>query len=510
MLLRYGQAAITPPPLAESTEIPEATPTWETEDFFHERHIDDQQLRSFLLARGRLTREQLDAALEEQQHTGHPLWRTLINLQLLTPQDMMEVIQALAVASETPDAPAASRPRKREHEWHALHVDDTTTAVELVNTIFAGAIHARATDIHIEPQLPRMRVRYRIDGMLFDVMTVPPALEMPIISRIKILADMDITERRLPQDGHITATVEGQEYNMRVATIPTTQGEKLVLRLLSKSNVLTGLKQLGLEPEDERRLRNLIAKPQGMILVTGPIGSGKTTTLYAALNEVNILTNNIVTIEDPAEYQLTGINQVEVDTKAGLTFASGLRSILRQDADILMVGEIRDVETATVAVRAALTGQQLFSTLHTVDAPSAITTLENFGIQPYLIASALSGVVAQRLVRRVCSACRRWYTPSPAVLRQVGLQPRGGKEYRFAYGVGCEACYHTGYLGRTGIFEILQVSDTIKHLIIERAGEKAIQAAAIREGMSTLAQSGTKKILQGITTPQEVMREVFL
>jgi len=240
-----------------------------------------------------------------------------------------------------------------------------------------------------------------------------------------------------------------------------------------------------------------------------PIGSGKTTTLYAALNEVNILTNNIVTIEDPVEYQLTGINQVEVDTKIGLTFASGLRSILRQDADILMVGEIRDVETATVAVRAALTGQQLFSTLHTIDAPSAITTLGNFGIQPYLIASALSGVVAQRLVRRICPACRRWYTPSPAVLRHLGLKP-GQREWQFAYGTGCEACYYTGYLGRTGLFEILRVSETVRHMIIAQESEHALKTTAMREGMHTLQQSGITKIIQGVTTPQEVMREVYL
>jgi type II secretory ATPase GspE/PulE/Tfp pilus assembly ATPase PilB-like protein len=354
-----------------------------------------------------------------------------------------------------------------------------------------------------------MRVRYRIDGMLFDVLTVPQPLETSIISRIKVLADMNITERRLPQDGRLSFQLSDQEYNMRVATIPTAYGEKLVLRLLIKSNVLTGLKQLGLEPDDEQHLRSLIAKPQGMILVTGPIGSGKTTTLYAALNEVNILTNNIVTIEDPVEYQLTGINQVEVDTKIGLTFASGLRSILRQDADILMVGEIRDVETATVAVRAALTGQQLFSTLHTIDAPSAITTLGNFGIQPYLIASALSGVVAQRLVRRICPACRRWYTPSPAVLRHLGLKP-GQREWQFAYGTGCETCYYTGYLGRTGLFEILRVSETVRHMITARESEHALKTAAIREGMHTLQQSGVTKIIQGVTTPQEVMREVYL
>jgi type II secretory ATPase GspE/PulE/Tfp pilus assembly ATPase PilB-like protein len=390
-----------------------------------------------------------------------------------------------------------------------IEVDETATAVQIVNTIFAGAIQARATDIHIEPQVPRMRVRYRIDGMLFDVLTVPHALEMSIISRIKVLADMNITERRLPQDGRLSFRLGDHEYNMRVATVPTVQGEKLVLRLLMQSNVLTGLKQLGLEPDDEQRLRSLIAKPQGMILATGPIGSGKTTTLYAALNEVNILTNNIVTIEDPVEYQLAGINQVEVDIKIGVTFANGLRSILRQDADILMVGEVRDVETATVAVRAALTGQQLFSTLHTNDAPSAITTLGNFGIQPYLIASALSGVVAQRLVRKVCPECRRWYTPSPAVLRQLGLVP-GQQEWRFAYGVGCAACYYTGYLGRTGLFEILCVSETLRHLITDRASEQKIQAVAICEGMHTLQQSGLTKIIQGITTPPEVMRDLYL
>ncbi len=606
-----------------------------------EHHIDDQLLYAVLLASGRLAPEQLREALAEQQRTGHPLWRTLINLGLLAPQDIVEVMQVpeprgrvqdpllvealratqrlapeqleelekaqqhdhrslaawcteqgwlsreelgpllaqyvhcpfvdirrvvldeallrlfprhylrahlllpVRVEGETLLLAMANPQDQASQDWvHQLtgysvqpllaleddlravlktrvvpepsraprrlvRVEENTTAVQLVNAILEGAVQARATDIHIEPHLPRMRVRYRIDGILFDVMTVPATLEMPVISRIKILADMDITERRLPQDGHMTVRIEGQEYHMRVATIPTTHGEKLVMRVLSRHNVLMGLKQLGLEPEDEQRLRSLIAIPQGMILVTGPIGSGKTTTLYAALNEINILTNNIVTIEDPVEYQLAGITQVEVDPKAGLTFASGLRSILRQDADVLMVGEIRDVETAMVAVRAALTGQQLFSTLHTADAPSAITTLEYYGIQPYLVASALSGVVAQRLVRTVCTECRRWYTPSPALLRQLHLSPEG-QEYRFAYGAGCDACYHTGYRGRTGIFEILKITDTIRRLIIEQASEKAVQTAAIREGMSPLAQSGIKKILQGITAPQEVIREVFL
>jgi type II secretory ATPase GspE/PulE/Tfp pilus assembly ATPase PilB-like protein len=507
-LLRVSTPANVPP-ADTSDPVPSVAAPEVPEHLFNERHISDQQLQEFLLDHGRLPREQLDVALRDQQHTGHPLWRSLINLQLLSPQDMMDVLRTLGTAAPESEVLEGTPPKRREREWHGLRMTSRMTAVELVNAIFEGAAHARATDIHLEPNVPQMRIRYRIDGVLFDVMAIPADLEMPVISRIKVLADMDITERRLPQDGHIAIRVVSQEYNMRVATIPTTNGEKLVLRLLNTHNVLTGLKQLGLDTDDEQRVRRLIAKPQGMILVTGPIGSGKTTSLYAALNEVDILANNIVTIEDPVEYQLPGVTQVEVDVKGGLTFASGLRAMLRQDADILMVGEIRDHETAAVAVRAALTGQQLFSTLHTVGAPSAITTLENFGIQPYLVASALNGVVAQRLVRCVCPMCRRWYTPSKAVLQQVGL-PHDRQDYRFAYGVGCETCYYTGYMGRTGLFEVLRVSDTIKHMIIGRADESALQAMAIQEGMHTLAQSGIKKILQGVTTPQEVMREVFL
>ena len=522
VVLRYGRFVDSDVPALTSPRVAFEGTAEKVGQAVDEYSIDDAQLQTFLLQSGRLTQEQLDAALQARQHTGHPLWRTMLNLGLLTPQEMTEIIKTQGPPGQAQPTttngalvgspePGRALVLQAHHEVarRVIEVEETATAVQIVNTIFEEAIQARATDIHIEPQVPRMRVRYRIDGMLFDVLTVPQLLEPSIISRIKVLADMNITERRLPQDGRLSFHLREQEYNMRVATIPTAHGEKLVLRLLMKSNVLTGLKQLGLEPDDEQRLRSLIAKPQGMILVTGPIGSGKTTSLYAALNEVNILTNNIVTIEDPVEYQLTGINQVEVDTKIGLTFASGLRSILRQDADILMVGEIRDVETATVAVRAALTGQQLFSTLHTVDAPSAITTLGNFGIQPYLIASALSGVVAQRLVRRICPECRRWYTPSAGVLHHLGLK-LDQQEWQFAYGVGCETCYYTGYLGRTGLFEIIRVSETLRHLITAQKSEQAIKAVAIQEGMHTLQHSGIAKIIQGVTTPQEVMREVYL
>jgi type II secretory ATPase GspE/PulE/Tfp pilus assembly ATPase PilB-like protein len=519
-LLRYGRGTLAPEAASVHLTPLHAVKTAEELPAVDTYSISDQRLYAYLLHSGRLTREQSTAALEAQQNTGHPLWRTILNLGLLTAQEMTEIVKMLGMATPpfqtNGEAATSVEPgtalvpqASREIVRRIIEVDETATAVQIVTTIFEGAIQARATDIHIEPQVPRMRVRYRIDGMLFDVLTVPQPLETSIISRIKVLADMNITERRLPQDGRLSFRLSDQTYNMRVATIPTAHGEKVVLRLLQSSNVLTGLKQLGLEPDDEQRLRALIAKPQGMILVTGPIGSGKTTTLYAALNEVNVLTNNIVTIEDPIEYQLPGINQVEVDTKIGLTFASGLRSVLRQDADILMVGEIRDIETALVAVRAALTGQQLFSTLHTVDAPSAITTLGNFGIQPYLIASALSGVVAQRLVRRICLSCRQWYTPTPAVLRQLGLDP-DERPWRFAYGTGCETCYYTGYLGRTGLFEICRISEALRHLIIAQESEHGLKTAAVAEGMHTLQQSGMTKIIEGLTTPQEVMREVYL
>ncbi|RMF89696.1 MAG: type II/IV secretion system protein [Nitrospinota bacterium] len=382
------------------------------------------------------------------------------------------------------------------------------SVVQLVSSIIEGAVQVRATDIHLEPQALEMRVRYRIDGMLYDVMAIPLSLQPAVISRVKVLAEMDITERRVPQDGRMSMTIQGNEYHMRIATLPTKRGEKLVIRILTETNVFKGLKQIGLDERETVLVKRLIARPYGMILVTGPIGSGKTTTLYAMLNELDILTNNIVTIEDPVEYLLTGINQVEVDPKAGITFASGLRSMLRQDADILMVGEIRDNETARIAVRAALTGQQVFSTLHTVDTPSAITTLRNFDIQSFLIASALNGVVAQRLVRKICPYCKEGYSPSQAILRQLGLADDGA--YTFFVGRGCEACYYTGYLGRTGVFEILVIDKTIKELITNQASEDEIKETAIKEGMRTLHQSGVQKVIDGITTPEEVMREIFL
>lgn len=383
-----------------------------------------------------------------------------------------------------------------------------TSTINLVNSIIEGAVHAKATDIHFEPQThEELRVRYRIDGMLHDIMTVPPQLHSTVISRIKVLADMDITDRRQSQDGHITMRIAESEYYMRIGTLPTKLGERLVIRLLDESQVIRGLKQLGLESEDMQQIEEFISTPYGMILVTGPVGSGKTTTLYSALNEINILTKNIITIEDPVEYQLPGISQVEVDPKIGLTFAAGLRSILRQDPNTLMVGEIRDPETASVAVRAALTGQQLFSTLHTQDAPGAITTLAYLGVQPFWVASALIGVIAQRLVRKICPYCKEPYTPNVRRLNVLDLEKENSRQ--FLHGRGCERCFHTGYSGRVGVFEVMKVDNHLRELITRGTPEAEIKKDAINRGMNTLRISAVKKILRGETTVEETLRVIL-
>ncbi|MBD3307803.1 hypothetical protein GF339_15315, partial [candidate division KSB3 bacterium] len=355
-------------------------------------------------------------------------------------------------------------PNKRIWMTQVGEAGEDISTVKLVSSLIEGAIHANATDIHLEPQInEELRVRYRIDGILHDIMKVPKQAHLMVISRIKVLADMDITERRQSQDGHITMKIGNDDYYMRIATLPTKLGERLVIRLLNEARIITGLKQLGLEPDDLQLVEDFISTPYGMILVTGPVGSGKTTTLYSALNEINILDKNIMTIEDPVEYQLPGINQVEVDPKIGLTFAAGLRSILRQDPNTLMVGEIRDPETASVATRAALTGQQLFSTLHTQDAAGAVTTLSYLGVQPFWIASSLTGVIAQRLVRKVCPSCKERYTPEPRLRTLLQLDA----DQEFYHGKGCDACFHSGYSGRTGIFEVMKVDSHLRELIVQ-------------------------------------------
>lgn len=382
------------------------------------------------------------------------------------------------------------------------------SAVQLATAIIEGAINTGATDVHLEPQLPEMRVRYRVDGVLYDVMSIPQEMQMQLMSRLKLLSDMNITEKRKPQDGHFTMQFKGRELNFRTSSISTHLGEKMTIRFLDEGRVLTGLKQLGLESDELSVLENQIQNPHGMMLVTGPIGSGKTTTLYAALNHTNILNQNVVTIEDPVEYRLQGINQIQVNPDIGLTFEACLRSVLRHDADVIMVGEVRDGETARVATWAALTGQLVFGTLHTSSAVNAITMMINLGVEPYLLASALTCVVAQRLVRKLCPECSEMVEPPDYIRHQFGVGD--DPDIRIGQAVGCPKCYQTGYAGRTGIYEVLLVDNDLRRMILEKRPESEIVAAAYEKGMRTLWQNGVYKVLEGVTTPEEVLREIVL
>ena len=381
-------------------------------------------------------------------------------------------------------------------------VAEEAPVVKLVNLILMQAVKDKASDIHIEPAEDILRVRFRIDGILHEVLTPPKNLQSVIASRIKILAKMDIAETRKPQDGRIGLKMENKALDLRVSTFPTIHGENIVLRLLDKTTVIFGLADLGLSEKDLKDFDNLIRAPYGIILVTGPTGSGKSTTLYSALSTINSLEKNIITVEDPVEYELPLIRQTQVNIKAGLTFATGLRSILRQDPDIVMVGEIRDKETADIAIQASLTGHLVFSTLHTNDAASAVTRLIDMGVEPFLISSSVIGMLAQRLVRIICQKCKEKYTPSAEALKNMGL-----KEDALLYkGKGCEACKNTGYAGRVGVFEFLRISEKIKKLIIAKTSSEEIKKTALQDGMKTLYDAGLDKVRRGITTIQEVLR----
>ena len=377
-----------------------------------------------------------------------------------------------------------------------------SSVIQMVTTIIEGAVNSGATDIHLDPQEPEMRVRYRIDGVLHDIMSIPEELENAVVSRIKIIAELDITDTRHPQDGHISLEVGEREFDVRVATLPTFLGERIVLRLLDQSSILSGIRDLGLESDDEESLTRIIEQPYGMILVTGPTGSGKTTTLYAALNQKNVMTDSIVTIEDPVEYQLSGINQVQIDTDIDVTFANTLRAALRQDIDVLLVGEIRDSETARIAIRAAMTGHLVFSTLHTNDAPEAIATLRNMEVPAYLISSALTAVIGQRLVRTICRECITSFKPAPTLLKSLGLPATTKKLFR---GSGCDACYHTGNHGRTGIFEVLEITEPIRKLIYEEASAEVVMKAA---KLTTMAMRCRQKVTDGVVNPEEFLRVI--
>jgi len=387
-------------------------------------------------------------------------------------------------------------------------LDDTSDSpvIRLVNLMFSQAVRDNASDIHIEPYQNSLKIRQRLDGILYDMLSPPKHVQSALISRVKVMAKLNIAEKRLPQDGRIELKVADKEIDVRVSTLPTSFGERVVLRLLKKSSVLISLMDLGMPEDRFIPFEKEITSSNGIVLVTGPTGSGKTTTLYAALSAINNTDINIITVEDPVEYRINGIGQVQVNPKIDLTFASGLRSIVRQDPDVILVGEIRDTETAEIAIQSALTGHLVFSTLHTNDSASAITRLRDMGIEPFLIASSINAVLAQRLVRIICPDCREDYTVSREELKRIGLdkeETKGGKVYR---GRGCAKCHQTGYKGRCGIFELLLMSRDMKSLVLQTSDANQIKEQAVANGMITLRRDGAMKVLQGVTTIEEVLR----
>ena len=386
-----------------------------------------------------------------------------------------------------------------------LDATDEAPIIRLINSVLFQAVRQRASDIHFESFERGLVVRYRIDGVLYPVLTPPKHLQASIIARLKILAGLNIAEKRLPQDGRFTIRTAGKDVDLRVSVLPTAHGERVVLRLLEKENKLLNLSEMGFSSERLGVIQQLIQLSHGIILVTGPTGSGKTTTLYAALSQINAPDKNIITVEDPIEYQLLGIGQMQVNPKINLTFAAGLRSILRQDPDVIMIGEIRDRETAEIAIHASLTGHLVFSTLHTNDAASAATRLIDMGIEPFLVASSVVAVLAQRLVRKVCKDCRQGYQPDDEELIRLGIVPMKIRP-TFYRGIGCTACSQTGYHGRTGIYELLVMDDEIRRLIGAKADAAAVKQAAVAKGMITLKDDGADKVFHGITTTEEVMR----
>ncbi len=387
-------------------------------------------------------------------------------------------------------------------------LDDTSDSpvIRLVNLMFSQAVRDNASDIHIEPYQNSLKIRQRLDGILYNMLDPPKHVQSALISRIKVMARLNIAEKRLPQDGRIELKVGNKEVDIRVSTLPTAFGERVVMRLLDKSSVLISLTDLGMPEDRFLPFSEQIRAANGIVLVTGPTGSGKTTTLYAALTAINHTDINIITVEDPIEYRISGIGQVQVNPKINLTFASGLRSIVRQDPDVILVGEIRDTETAEIAIQSALTGHLVFSTLHTNDASSAVTRLIDMGIEPFLISSSINAILAQRLVRIICPECKEGYTPETAAIEKLGLTAedlQGKQVYR---GRGCANCHHTGYKGRGGIFELLIMDQSMKHLVLDTADSNEIKTQAIQNGMITLRQDGANKVLQGITTIEEVYR----
>ncbi len=392
-----------------------------------------------------------------------------------------------------------------EEPTDLLEATDDAPIIRLVNSLLSQAIRERASDIHIEPFEKDMVARFRIDGILYNILTIKKRFQSSIASRVKIMSGLNIAEKRLPQDGGMRIKIGGRDVDIRVSIVPTAFGERIVLRLLYRESALLPLEEIGFSGDNLVRFNELIARPHGIILVTGPTGSGKTTTLYGALSKINSPDKNIITIEDPIEYQIKGIGQIQVNPKINLTFAAGLRSVLRQDPDVILVGEIRDSETAEIAIQAALTGHLVFSTLHTNDAAGAVTRLVDMKIEPFLISSSVMAILAQRLVRVLCKACREPYPITRLEISELEL-PHGTEAATVYRAKGCDACFHTGYLGRTAIYELLLIDDEVRQLIMKNADSAMVKALAVKKGMQTLRQDGAGKVLAGTTSVDEVVR----
>jgi len=387
-----------------------------------------------------------------------------------------------------------------------LDVVNRPPVIRLVNDVLFRALQLRASDIHVHPYETKLQIRYRIDGILYDVLSLNRNVISLIISRIKVMAGMDIAERRMPQDGRCSVRLGQREIDLRISTVPTSYGERAVLRLLDKSSGVYGLNELGLWNDDLSRLDSVLSRTHGVIFVTGPTGSGKSTTLYACLNRINSAEKNVLTIEDPIEYQLSGISQIQVASKKGMTFVTALRHVLRQDPDVIMIGEVRDQETARMAIQSSLTGHLVFSTLHTNDSAGAVSRLLDLGVEPYLVSSSLIAVMAQRLVRRICPDCKKLYEPTQHELRELGLGTDKNIHTEFFVGSGCDKCFQTGYRGRTGIYELMMIDEEVRDMIYAKESAGTIKKRAIEAGLQTLRMDGARKVSAGVTTVAEVLR----
>ena len=417
------------------------------------------------------------------------------------------VDEALDAVAE--DADIQSLAAEVEEAEDVLDVSNKAPIIKLVNTILFQALKLRASDVHFQSFPDRMQVRFRIDGILYDMDPIPRKVQDAMISRVKVMGKMDIAERRLPQDGRATIRIGDGEVDVRISSIPTTHGERIVMRLLDKTAKLYRLDEIGLSEGNRAIIREYLSYNHGIILVTGPTGSGKTTTLYASMSEIDTTQKNVLTIEDPVEYSLAGISQVQVNTKKGLTFAAGLRSFLRQDPDVMMVGEVRDTETADIAIRAALTGHLVFSTVHTNDSASTVTRMLDIGVEPYLVSSSILMVIAQRLVRTICPHCREPIDPDKKLLYQLEdlkLELSQFPDERIYVGKGCDECFHSGFSGRTAIYEVMPIDGIIQEQIIDKASASVIKRGAIQRGLRTLRMDGVEKLLRSLTTPEEILR----